>query len=269
MAATASFPAMVAGAGVNPARAFIAGVLVIWPGAAWSAQKPGTFGYTEMPWVVTERAGNLERVSIDIRQPVYQAALAPEQPYVLQRSLTVRKGHVIPAGTSFAKAKGLPLTLCETQRRREANYVECFTDADSAGSFTASYPVSLSYASAMGVWRLTNFIGRRYYDSKAPLAQPVAQPVALSDFVPASTYDDPIRVYLSLVKVSADRSSVQLEFCTASKQAAGASCANRFKLDGSRLPLRFSTPHGAGELHDIEPGSVTLSFMPGLSLAGS
>lgn len=264
MAATASVPAMVAGAGVNPARAFIAGVLVIWPGAAWSAQRPGTFGYTEMPWVVTDRVSSLERVSIGIRQPVYLAALAPEQPFILQRNLTVRKGHVIPAGTPFAKAKGLPLTLCETQRRREANYVECFTDADSAGSFTASYPVSLSYASAMGVWRLTNFVGRRYFDSKAPLAQPVA----LSDFVPASTYDDPIRVYLSLVKVSADRSSAQLEFCTASKKAAGASCANRFKLDASRLPLRFSTPHGAGELHDIQPGAVTLSFVPGVSLAG-
>jgi hypothetical protein len=244
---------------------FFAGLMIVYPGSAGLAQKPGTFGYTEMPWVVTDPASSLERVSIGIRQPVYLAALTPEQPYVLQRNLTVRKGHVIPAGTSFAKAKGAPLTLCETQRRREANYVECFTDADSAGTFTASYPVSLSYASAMGVWRLTNFIGKRYYDSKAPLAQPAA----LSDFGPASTYDDPIRVYLSLVKVNADRSSAQLEFCTASKKVAGASCANRFTLDGSRLPLRFSTPHGAGELHDIQPGAVTLSFVPGLSLAGS
>jgi hypothetical protein len=243
---------------------FFAGLMIVYPGSAGLAQKPGTFGYTEMPWVVTDRASSLERVSVGIRQPVYLAALAPEQPYVLQRNLTVRKGHVIPAGTSFAKAKGLPLTLCETQRRREANYVECFTDADSAGTFTASYPVSLSYASAMGVWRLTNFIGRRYFDSKAPLAQPVA----LSDFVPASTYDDPIRVYLSLVKVSADRSSAQLEFRTASKKEAATSCANRFKLDGSRLPLRFSTPHGEGELHDIQPGAVTLSFTPDLRQAG-
>jgi len=250
---------------VIPARVFFAGLMIVYPGSAGLAQKPGTFGYTEMPWVVTDRASSLERVSVGIRQPVYLAALAPEQPYVLQRNLTVRKGHVIPAGTPFAKAKGLPLTLCETQRRREANYVECFTDADSVGTFTASFPVSLSYASAMGVWRLTNFIGRRYFDSKAPLAQPVA----LSDFVPASTYDDPIRVYLSLVKISADRSSAQLEFCTASKKAAGASCANRFKLDASRLPLRFSTPHGEGELHDIQPGAVTLSFVPGLILAGS
>lgn len=258
---------------VESARAIITGLVIAASVGASAAQKPGTFGYADMPWIARDRAPAIEQARIGLNQPVRLATLAPLETHVLTRDLVVRKRHLIAAGTVFGRTRGSPLTLCEVERRPEANYVECFAAPDAAGAFAEHFPVSLSVAYTTYVSRQSYFIGRRYFDSKKPLAQPVS----LADFKPLAEFGNPFHVYLNLARIDPAKPEVQLEFCSISQEdlangsvARGpSSCATRIKLDGNQLPMRFITPFGGGQLHAVAADAITLSFTPVLPGAGA
>lgn len=248
----------------NFTGALLIAAVSAWTGPAIARQKPGTFGYVTMPWLVVEQVPGHQMLTIAAGQAVQLAVLEPPRAFLLQRDLPVRKGHVLRAGTVFAQTLGEPLTLCETRRRPEANYVECFTEPDAAGQFAEQFPVSLSYAVTGGVRRQFDFLGRRYFDSKAP----VRRPVSLADFVRIEAFPHPLRIQLQLVRVEPKRSETRFAFCTTSDATEVPACGEHFRIGTAVLPARFSTPYGEGVVQAANADKVTLTFAPDIKGVG-
>ena len=239
---------------------------------AFAGPKPGTFGTATMSWTWAEVSEDLDGLTLRTNQLAYLGELAPDETYVLQRDLTVRKGHLIPRGTLFALAMGDAPGLCEPEHRKDLRYVECFTHLDENGRFLESYPISLAVTSMAYVTTQNNFVGTRYFDSKKPLNQVVS----MSDFQKSEKNARPVKLYLSLVKIDQLKSRVDFDICVASVEDISVkninnrwNCANNFRVFYTDRYARFLTPFGSVELNEISASELKMKFVANALVRGN